>query len=483
MSEAHPGKSVPSKRVLAGAVLLAVAFVLRVGLAVRYPAGVSIDEIFQTLEPAHRLAYGIGVTTWEWRLGVRSWIFPAFLAGIMRSTAWLAHGSAGYLMAIIVILSLASLSTVWFAYAWTRRVSSKEAAVLAACACAVSLLLVYMGSKALNEVVATDVLLPGLYLGVFPGTRHERIRLFYAGVLCGLAVSLRMQLIPAVAFALLYFCYRHGGRRHIPALAAGFALPVLTFGMVDWITWSYPWQSVFLYYTANIVQGRAAHFGVPHWYWYIEALPILIGPVLLFVWQGARRSPFLALVSLIVFVSHTLVAHKELRYLYPIIPLVITLAAIGFVDVAARLKPRFNLPEFSWVVVAFGTVCIFLSSLCALYYRPRLGDMGPSYAFDRLSRDPAPCGVALYRFGWFQSGGYTHLHRNVPLFWISSSDILAQRTATYNAIVAPAQSSSLPPAFKQLQCSHGFCLYFRNGACQPPRREDTLNGYLEDSGN
>lgn len=478
----YPGIADRFKKGFAWAALLGAALALRIGLARSFRLGASIDEVFQSLEPAHRLAFGYGVITWEWRLGLRSWVIPTFLAGVMRSTAWMAPGSAGYLAAVTVVLSLLSLTTVWFAYAWVRRVIGKEAALLAALACSVSLLLVYMAPKALSEVIAGHLLPPALYFGAFPADRHPQTRLFFTGVLLGLVAAIRIQFIPAVAFAALYFCYRHG-RRRILAIAAGMALPIVAFGMVDWITWSYPFQSFLNNYYVQIVQHVAARFGIPPWYWYFEALAVLLGPALLFAFQGARRSPFLAAVALVIFASHTLVAHKELRFLYPLYPMAIILAAIGFADAAARLKPRFNLPEFSSTVVAAGTLFFLLSSLTALYYRPRLMNMGPSYAFSRLSRDVAPCGVALYRFGWFDSGGYSYLHRNVPILWITSPAILAQRAPSYNAIVAPAQSYDLPPAFKTLQCSHGFCLYLRDGACQPPRRQDTLNGYLEDSGN
>jgi phosphatidylinositol glycan class B len=56
-------------------ILLAFVFVgllLRVGVALQLPRIAHPDEIFQTQEPAHRLAYGYGVVSWEWRDGVRS---------------------------------------------------------------------------------------------------------------------------------------------------------------------------------------------------------------------------------------------------------------------------------------------------------------------------------------------------------------------------------------------------------------------------
>src|ERR1700723_3146688 len=34
------------------------------------------DEVFQVTEPAHRVLFGTGIVTWEWALGIRSWLFP-----------------------------------------------------------------------------------------------------------------------------------------------------------------------------------------------------------------------------------------------------------------------------------------------------------------------------------------------------------------------------------------------------------------------
>ncbi|PNF41152.1 hypothetical protein B7P43_G03864 [Cryptotermes secundus] len=40
------------------------------------------DEYWQTVEVAHRMVFGYGHLTWEWAQGIRSYIYPAFLATI-----------------------------------------------------------------------------------------------------------------------------------------------------------------------------------------------------------------------------------------------------------------------------------------------------------------------------------------------------------------------------------------------------------------
>lgn len=463
--------------------LLAIALGLRVGLAIQSPSVFHPDETFQTLEPAHRLVYGYGVITWEWRMGIRSWVLPAFLAGVMRATGWMSSGTAGYVGGTVVVLSLISLSTVWFGFAWAKRVSGMEAAIIAAGACTIFFELVYFASKALTEVVAAHVLLPGLYLGVYGDRFSERNRLFFAGILCGLGASLRIQLIPAVAFAAVYFCYPCW-RRRIPAVVAGLSLPVLAFGLVDKITWSYPWQSFFRYFQVNVIEGRSLDYGVKPWYWYLPILLKLLGPVVLFIWQGALRSRFLATVSLIILGSHSLLSHKEVRFLYPILPLAITMASIGIVEAAANARTRLKLPAFSKVVVAAGLLFFVLSSvLIALHFSYWCKAPGAQSVFERLSRDSNLCGVAIYRVNWWDTGGYTHLHRNVPIVDVLDVAELAKKAPAFNAVVAPIGISDVPAGFNLIGCWSGICLHRRAGACTAPQTKDELNGFLRRIGN
>ena len=99
-------------------------------------------------------------------------------------------------------------------------------------------------------MVATHALLPGLYLGMYGEGLGEKKRMFLAGIFCGLAMSLRIQLAPAVGFAALYFCYPNWRKRILP-LAAGLLLPVVGFGLVDAMTWSHPFQSFLVYFRVH----------------------------------------------------------------------------------------------------------------------------------------------------------------------------------------------------------------------------------------
>lgn len=482
-TQAAAGATTRARKALAWTALLTTALAARIGLALAAPNIFFPDEIFQTLEPAHRLAFGYGVVSWEWRMGIRSWVFPGFLAAIMRSTAWLGAGSSGYLLGTTIVLSLLSLVAVWFGYAWARRASGMPAAIVAAIACSFYFGLVYFAPKALNEVVAAHVMLPGLYLGVYAERPGERRRMFLAGLLCGTAVCLRIQLLPAIAFALIYFCYPRW-RQRAPFVATGAAVPVLVFGAVDWMTWSYPWQSYIRNYSANLVSGPGKMWSSTQpWYWYAGIVLVLLGPAVLLLFHGVRRSPFLAIFCAIVIVSHSAISHKEIRYIYPILAPALTLASMGVVDLLGEISSGIRLLSNSKGIIAVGIAVLLISSalltrLCAGWYQPRWGNL----AFDRLSHDAALCGVGIYGAIWWESGGYTHLNRDVPILPLISREQLAQDAPMFNALIAPRNATEIPGGFSPSECWKGMCLFERPGRCAAPPADAGLNGYLRKIG-
>lgn len=459
-----------------------IALLLRISVAMRAPSLAHPDEIFQTEEPAHRLAYGYGIITWEWRDGIRSWAFPAILAVVMRATGWMGHGSAGYLWAVTILLSLISLTSVWFGYAWAKRVSGIEAAMIAAGGCAIWYELVIFAPRTLTEVLATHILLPGLYLGAFAEGRWEKRRLFLAGLLCGLAMALRIQLFPAVALAGFYFC-RSRWRTRVPAVLAGMFLPLAVFGVVDAITWSYPFQSFFRYFWINAVEGRSELYGTEPWYWYLTILVAHLGPILLLALLGIRRSPFLGWMALAILVPHSLLPHKEVRYIYPLMPILITLAALGTMEIVKELDHLLKLrihPKLSIsVALALFTFFSFFLAPQFSYWNSNAGSMT---MVDRLSRDQTVCGLGIHGISWFDTGGYTHFHRNVPMVLMSDGPRMEQESASVNAVIAYGPPPRLSPGFALKDCSQGVCLYQRAGSCASPLA-DEVNAVLRETGN
>jgi hypothetical protein len=255
--------------------------------------------------------------------------------------------------------------------------------------------------------------------------------------MCGLALALRIQLFPAVAVAGLHFC-RSRWRARIPVVLPGILLPVTVFGIVDAVTWSYPFQSFFRYFWVNAVEGRSELYGTEPWYWYLLVLLAHLGPILLLALLGVRRSPFLGWIALAILAPHSLLAHKEVRFIYPLVPILITLAALGTMELAKELDQFFKSPMYTKATVS---IALALFALLSAFLAPQFNwwvrNSGTMAIVDQLSRDPAVCGLGIHGTSWLNTGGYTHLHRNIPMILMSDgtwSD-QEQEASSVNAVI------------------------------------------------
>lgn len=460
--------------------LAATGLALRIYFAIVFPNVHWPDEIFQTQEPAHEAAYGIGLKTWEYRLGMRSWVMPTVLAGIMRATAWMGTGSSGYILAIQVAFSLLSLTAIFFSYAVAKRYAGVSAGFAAAILTAFSAELIHFAPKALTEIAAAHILFPGLYFLLYAEKPAMRERFMIAGALLGTATLLRIHFVPVVALALVWACRNEIKQRWVPILV-GAAAPALLFGLVDAITWKYPFQSIFMAFWQNIVEHQAARFGTEPWYYYLQQLWLHLGVVLVFAALAIRRVPLLAVLVVVLVGSHSVIGHKEYRFIYPAVPLLLTMAAIGISEIADLLRRRSQIAAVA--VVALATL-----ACTAFMYRqsrkllPWVHYASNLRAFIELSKRDDVCGVGLWGVAWPETGGYTYLHHNVPIYlstrfmpwfayhpdpmavfvgrWASLHDA----SPAFNYIVAgyelPAGSG-----YEQVQCWPGTCIFKRPGGC------------------
>ncbi len=172
-----------------------------------------------------------------------------------------------------LFFALFSLTVVWFAFAWCRKYYGIHYAALASFSAAIWFELVNFGPRALNELLAGNLFLPAIYLGSLPPEPkgENKWRLVVVGLLLGLTACLRIQYAPAVAVAGIWIMSQNWKARWLPVSAAA-ATVVALFGIVDALTWSFPFYSYWAYFRENIVNHKAAGFGILPWYYYFASL-------------------------------------------------------------------------------------------------------------------------------------------------------------------------------------------------------------------
>ncbi len=464
-----PGSTVWRKRLPLAAIFL-VAFALRLLPTVVFPGLNHPDELFQSLEQAHRLVFGYGEVPWEFMVGARSWLLPGTLAAFMWLGDQLKDSPAYYLGTVYVALAaLAATSTVC-AFLWGQRAFGLWGGIVAAALPALWPELVYFGGRSLSECVAAPLLVLALYLIDTPPDETTGPRGFAAGLLLGISTILRLQLAPALAVILIWRTIE--GRRMrrsataVLPLLGGCLLAFGLAGLLDALTWGRPFQSLWLYFTYNTVYGIASSFGTEPWSYYLLTLVENWGwafpALLVLIAIGGWRLPLPLTVAGIIVVTHSLVPHKEYRFIYPALLLLLLAAGIGLAQLGAVLTIRLRLSRLGGGIttVTFAALlslgCAGSKNMAALWH----GGHDVVRAASYVSGLDAVCGIGAYR----TYGGYAYFHRMAPFYWDNTPRELARDLAGANILLTP---ESLPPGFAKLRCFGAICVGRRPGSCAP----------------
>lgn len=171
------------------------------------------------------------------------------------------------------------------------------------------------------------------------GPRRDAV----AGALLGVSLVFRFQMAFAAAAALAWLIARgRPGWARAARLALAAAAVVAAGTLVDaWFYqgWTFtPWA----YFRTNVLEGVAKSFGTSPWYAYLLWPPLWMAPplglavaFLAAVGVASRpRSPW-SWVPIAFIAGHSVIPHKELRFLFPLLYLLPVLVARG-VEAAAR---------------------------------------------------------------------------------------------------------------------------------------------------
>jgi hypothetical protein len=90
-----------------------------------------------------------------------------------------------------------------------------------------------------------------------------------------------------------------------------------------------------------------------------------------------------------------------------------------------------------------------------------------------LAKEPRLCGILLYDYPWWETGGYAHLHRNVPFYALEkhSSENAAKVASAFNVVLLRRSSASdFPKEFTIRKCMGSgkpddVCVMMRDGDC------------------
>jgi GPI mannosyltransferase 3 len=416
-----PGGAFLPRDWLALLAICLLAVVIRASVMALLPSILHPDERMW-LEAADRLVNHKGLVTWDFQVGERSWLWPGLMAGFMAIGRFFGSPPDGGLGGVAALICIVSLAPVICGFLWGRNVAGFPGAVTTGLLNAVWFELVYFYAHPLSESFAGAALVTGLYL-IYPGRNvwSER-EMFLGAAMLGLAAVLRPQLIPAIGVAIIAV----GGirlRAHYPALLGGLALPIVLSGLLDWVTWGWPFHAtiMYVYYQSKVsaAAGLNPFYSYIGWEWVSWGLFGVV--IVLCALLGALRLPLLLGVVVTIFVLHSVVAHKEYRYISPALPLVMTLAGVGSTKAAGWLADWLGRPAIRRALLVAVPLGWTVASL-ALAASPNhkwfwVRSRGSILGMRAVNADKDACGVGIYPGNlWWRAAGYSGLRPGVPLF-------------------------------------------------------------------
>ncbi len=341
----------PINRMLQERPLLSV---LLVGALVRVIAAVcsrgflAFDDHHVLVDAADRLASGEGLDIWH----QRSVLYSGTVALIMRATQLVDDPSpATQLLVIRLVQAAFSLLGVYFVYRILERLASPRTALLGGLLVATFFVIPVTAVHQFEETVCQVPLLASVWWILrAPDDRRGAALALLSGMALGGALVVRFPLISFVVPFALWVLWREPFRWRGASFLLGLALVLTLQGLSNHVVNHAWWYSFRIYY------GPLLHFppriltesdGFPRgtpWTYAAALVAMFVPPFSLLLLaaavRGGKRLPLLGVPTLVFLVALSVIANRQERFLLPLLPVIILLAALGFDAVAAWLAQR-----------------------------------------------------------------------------------------------------------------------------------------------
>ena len=464
-------------RVPWGALALGVALVglwLRMRAFSPFEIGYA-DEIMQYLEQAKRIATGDAIVPWEYRYGARNSLIAQVLAGPWWLGWKLAPGTLTAMLAArwaFLGLTLMALPAAWRLGSATGRAHGLAALFVVA----VWYESVLLSTLLLSEVLGAALLLAGAALLL--DEKPSRGVLRWAGVLLGLGVVARLQYAPFAAVLVLTALGRRW-EHWWPVVLGGLAAAALG-SLSDLMAGRVPFAWVWVNLHYNMAEGRAARFGAQGPFAYATMLIDHLGPLWPLLLAAALAVPArlrpLGWAALANVLFHSLIAHKEYRFIWASVLALLVLAAVGAVVAGQRLLAgRVRGPVAALGFALFWLIASLAANNQSGGARAMRGGAPIALSALKAARDSATCGIAVPD-QWRANVVSALLEREVPLY-VAPKEMLTSGAAlpvglagAANVLIMPGpQAGAAGYVFGGCKVREALkaCIYRRAGPCQP----------------
>ncbi|XP_044463121.1 mannosyltransferase APTG1 [Mangifera indica] len=415
--------------------VFAVCLALRIVNALLIQTYFNPDEHWQALEVAHRMVFGYGHLTWEWKKGIRSYLHPMLFALLYKILALL-HLDTPLVMikAPRLLQSVFSAVGDLYVYKLSHVLFGGHVAKWALFCQLTNWFMFYCFNRTLSNSLETVLTLAGLYY--WPCMRVSAGKVHPVSRKWGLAVAaLACAIRPTSAIIWLYvglleLLVTRDRLRFVflEVLPIGAVMLGLTC-LLDRLMYG-SWILVPLNFLKfNFLSSGGDYYGTHKWHWYFSSgFPVMIFTFMPFSFYGIMKSKHWKLCGLIVWVLaiYSLLGHKEFRFVLPVLPLALMFSGYNLAKTERTdNKKKSSLHDHSkWPTKTQFTIFFLLATNIPMaMYMSLVHQRGAEDVMNYLSKEAQNEKVksVLFLMPCHATPYYSTLHCNLPMRFLDCS--------------------------------------------------------------
>ncbi|KAI9126033.1 hypothetical protein K1719_003451 [Acacia pycnantha] len=403
----------------------------------RFESYFNPDEHWQGPEVAHRIAFGYGHLTWEWKEGIRSYLHPMVFVVLYRILALLHLDMPWFMMkAPRLLQSIFSAVCDLYLYKLSNVVFGDSVAKWALFSQLTNWFMFYCLSRTLSNSLETVLTVVSLYF--WPCMRpfgkcsykSRKWGLLIAALGCAVRPT---SAITWVYVGLLELLTAHDRLRFLFLEMA--PVGALMLGLTCILDRSLygKWILVPLNFLKfNFLSSGGDYYGTHKWHWYFtQGFTVMIFTYLPLSLAGVIYSKQWKFGGLIAWVLsfYSVLGHKEFRFVLPVLPIALMFSGYSLANMddpgSAKSKEKGSLKKYIRFPVKKGVVILFLlaTNIPMALYMSLVHQRGPEDVMNHLATEAhdgrvkrilflTPCHATPY---------YSMLHSNLPMQFLDCS--------------------------------------------------------------
>ncbi|RMZ94292.1 GPI mannosyltransferase 3 isoform X1, partial [Brachionus plicatilis] len=373
------------------------------------------DEYWQSQEVAHKLVFNYGYLTWEWKEGIRSYIYPLFIAVFYKLSQFCYLDNTKLLVYISpVIHSVLTAVGDFYFIIYAKKSFGQKIAYLSCLCRLLSWYSIYTSSRSLAnnlEELFTIFSLNTLeYDTLRPNYTFFNIAGFFSFILRPTAA---VNLVPIYCYQFFLLCNRHD-------LKIKFFLNFLIVGLITILfgigidsfyyeKFTISWWNFFIF---NVQKNIGIHYGTHEFHWYFtQGYPTLLFLHLIIFAFGLKSFKILKFQLITILFNILFYSHKEFRFLGQVMPFTMIICAFGIQNINNFFGRNFAIKVA--VVTGIGNVLLALF-LGLLHQRAPITIM--NYLRDSNLNETEKL---LFLTPCHSTPFYSYLHKNISLNFLT----------------------------------------------------------------